>query len=102
MQPVPNRAIRRQYFVAAYRLLGRTGMDNRTPLDFPGCLKIAPVSGGRVRLLAVAEAHPGPLASAVYGPSEHTWPCARIALAGLLVEFRGRGLHTVGSDSPTG
>jgi hypothetical protein len=46
MQLASNRAIRPQYFVAAYRLLGWTGMDNRTPPDFPGCLKIAPVAAG--------------------------------------------------------
>jgi hypothetical protein len=36
MQPAPNRAIRRQYFVTAYRLLGWMRMYNRTPMDFPG------------------------------------------------------------------
>ncbi len=55
-QSAPNRAIGRQYFGAAYGLLGWTGMsDEARPL----VSEIAPVNVERVRFRVVAEGYPG-------------------------------------------
>jgi hypothetical protein len=80
----PNRAIGRQYFAAAYGLLGWTGMsDEAAPL----VSEIAPVNVERVRFRVVAEGYPG--TSLRPCPADGiAWPCAPIALAEQLDELR--------------
>ena len=51
--------------------------------------EIALVSVGRVRLRAVAEAHPGP-SLRPYTADAHRLACVPNALAGLLVELPGQ------------
>lgn len=93
----PNRAIGRQYFAAAYGLLGQTGMSDEAGSLVP---EIAPVNVERARFRVIRKRTEAPSLRPVYVPATSPGPARPSHWRGCWTSSGAAGRDNFASDRP--